>query len=78
MGSPITSGVFSAGRRTRSWANSPPSRLCSMPTLTFPISNKITQVPVGQGHERQQPVTWWVQGTPAKCPNAIPLPSRLV
>ena len=46
-GSPTTSGVFSAGRRTRSWASSLPSHLCSMPTLTFPISSKITQVPVG-------------------------------
>lgn len=54
-GSPITNGVFSAGRRTRSWANSPPSRLCCMPTLTSPISSKITQVPVGGGQWRQQP-----------------------
>lgn len=54
-GSPITSGVFSAGRRMRSWANSPLSRLCCMPTLIFPTSSKITQVPVRRGQGRQQP-----------------------
>lgn len=47
-GSPIISGVFSAGRRTRSWASSPPSHLCCTPILTSPVSSRITQVPVGQ------------------------------
>lgn len=47
-GSPIISGVFSAGRRTRSWASSPPSHLCCTPILTSPVLSRITQVPVGQ------------------------------
>lgn len=33
----------------RNWASSPPFHLYSMPTLTFLISSKITQVPLGEG-----------------------------
>lgn len=48
-GCPITSGVYSVGKKMRNWASSPLFHLYSMPTLTFLISNKITQVPLGEG-----------------------------
>lgn len=58
--SPITSGVFSAGRRMKSWASYPPFHLCSMPILTFLISSKITQVYGGPGQGRHENRGYWV------------------
>lgn len=63
MGCPITSGVSSVGRRTRSWASSPLSHLCSTPILTFLISSKITQVPLGKSRGSSLQVEG---GSPAK------------
>lgn len=48
MGCPTTSAVCSAGRKTRSWENSQPFPQCFMPIPTFPLSNRTTQVSVGQ------------------------------
>lgn len=48
-GCPITSGVYNVGKKMRNWASSPLFHLYSMPTLTFLISSKITQVFLGRG-----------------------------